>query len=571
MFEHGVERVMDRRRGNQVIVVKDQQAARRLIGQRVEQQRHRRLELGWLGERGQRVGVRLQRAPNRFAQVTGKAGRIIVAGVERTGADAAADAREAMREASREGAPDPLDGLAERITRESNPALAFDALAVGAALDLRADDGPAFQSLRGALKRAGVTITEWSRALDVEGQRRKRAAKEAERAAMHRAALLRREGEEAERAATAEKLKAVRGERPELAAHYNQETSNGATFTMEPGRVMMDSPTAQGPKRTTLANFSAPIVAHTLELDAPDARPRGTYTLSVVLEGSETPREVDVEAERFARMEWVETALGPRAVVAPGKGARDNLRAALGYLSSPVTRQRCGFTGWIRHEGRWVYLHAGGAIGEGGAVEGLAATPPAPVDRFALPAPPMGSELERAVRAVVELLSMEPAAVTVPMVALAFHAPLGGSRCAVHVNGPADLGKSVRASLVQRLFGASMEPREGLPVSWADGSTSIGIGSVLARAGDALVVLAGYLVINLVFGNILEPRMMGRGLGLSTLVVFLSLIFWGWLLGPVGMLLSVPLTIIVKIGLEQTAGGQSIAVLLSDMSHKPVE
>lgn len=83
---------------------------------------------------------------------------------------------------------------------------------------------------------------------------------------------------------------------------------------------------------------------------------------------------------------------------------------------------------------------------------------------------------------------------------------------------------------------------------------------------DALVVLTGYLVINIVFGNILEPRIMGRGLGLSTLVVFLSLIFWGWLLGPVGMLLSVPLTIIVKIALEQSASGQSIAVLLSDLS-----
>lgn len=85
---------------------------------------------------------------------------------------------------------------------------------------------------------------------------------------------------------------------------------------------------------------------------------------------------------------------------------------------------------------------------------------------------------------------------------------------------------------------------------------------------EALIVTAGYLIINLVFGNILEPRIMGRGLGLSTLVVFLSLIFWGWLLGPVGMLLSVPLTIIVKIALEQTNGGQSIAFLLSDLSKE---
>ncbi|MCT4717200.1 AI-2E family transporter [Enterobacteriaceae bacterium H18W14] len=94
------------------------------------------------------------------------------------------------------------------------------------------------------------------------------------------------------------------------------------------------------------------------------------------------------------------------------------------------------------------------------------------------------------------------------------------------------------------------------------------VAQVLVFSGfyDALIVVTGYLAINLVFGNIIEPRMMGRGLGLSTLVVFLSLIFWGWLLGPVGMLLSVPLTIVVKIALEQTNGGKSIAVLLSDVS-----
>ncbi len=404
------------------------------------------------------------------------------------GADAAADAREARRDAEREGAPDPLDGLPERITAGGDATLAFDPLAIGAAVELRDDDGPAFQSLRGALKRAGVALTEWSRALDVEAQRRKRAAKEAEREALQRAAVARWAALDAERAEVAERIAAEREQRPALADHFAEVEVDGATFAMEPGRMTMDAPTAQGMKRTTLATFSAPIVAHTLELDAPDAKPRGTYTLSVVLDGGDAPREVDVEADRFDRMEWVGPVLGPRAVVAPGKGARDALRFAMQRLSSPETRQRCAFTGWTRHGGRWVYLHTGGAIGAEGAVEGLAATPPAPVDRFALPPPPTGADLAASVAAVVELLSMEPAAVTVPMVALAFHAPLGGSRCAVHVNGPAERGKSVRASLVQRLFGAAMNAKAP-PASWADGSTAIGIAQVLARAGDALVMV----------------------------------------------------------------------------------
>ncbi len=63
-------------------------------------------------------------------------------------------------------------------------------------------------------------------------------------------------------------------------------------------------------------------------------------------------------------------------------------------------------------------------------------------------------------------------------------------------------------------------------------------------------VAVGYLVINVVIGNIVEPRFMGRSLGLSPLVVFCSMVFWGWVLGPVGMLLSVPLTMSVHIVLN---------------------
>jgi len=81
-------------------------------------------------------------------------------------------------------------------------------------------------------------------------------------------------------------------------------------------------------------------------------------------------------------------------------------------------------------------------------------------------------------------------------------------------------------------------------------------------SGGALLVVALYLVVNIAIGSMFEPRLMGSRLGLSPLVVFISLVFWGWVLGPVGMFLSVPLTIAVQIVLDSSDDTRWLAILL---------
>ena len=100
------------------------------------------------------------------------------------------------------------------------------------------------------------------------------------------------------------------------------------------------------------------------------------------------------------------------------------------------------------------------------------------------------------------------------------------------------------------------------------------IGSIIAAVPAVLLTLiqlgpisAGlvalsYLVVNIFIGTLIEPQFMGKKLGLSTLVVFLSLVFWGWVLGPVGMLLSVILTMTLKIALDNHKSTQWLGILL---------
>ncbi len=110
----------------------------------------------------------------------------------------------------------------------------------------------------------------------------------------------------------------------------------------------------------------------------------------------------------------------------------------------------------------------------------------------------------------------------------------------------------------------------------AIGSIIAAIPAVLLAAvqignGTALLAAGGYITINVLMENVIEPRFMGRGLGLSALVIFLSLTFWGWILGPIGMLLSVPLTITAKIALDSREDTKWIALLLGPETQSTIK
>lgn len=81
--------------------------------------------------------------------------------------------------------------------------------------------------------------------------------------------------------------------------------------------------------------------------------------------------------------------------------------------------------------------------------------------------------------------------------------------------------------------------------------------------GRAIAVAVGYVIINVAVSNFIEPRVMGRSLGLSPVIVILSLVFWAWVLGPVGMVLSVPLTMTVKVFMESLDETRGMALLFS--------
>jgi predicted PurR-regulated permease PerM len=172
-----------------------------------------------------------------------------------------------------------------------------------------------------------------------------------------------------------------------------------------------------------------------------------------------------------------------------------------------------------------------------------------------------------------------------------------GDRSAIVLNRYSDVIKSTRQylsikalmSLATGILVGTGTALIGLdfPILWGFLAFALNfipnIGSIIAAVPAVLLsmvqlgatatmgVILVYLTANIVIGNIVEPRYMGEKVGLSTLVVFLSLVFWGWLFGLVGMLLSVPLTMTVKFASLASDETRWLGILLGPGSETTEE
>jgi phage/plasmid primase-like uncharacterized protein len=266
---------------------------------------------------------------------------------------------------------------------------------------------------------------------------------------------------------------------PFVAARCDEDLDGVAgRYRSHDGRITWDQD--GGGEPIQLANFAAKIVA---EITVDDGAER-SRRLEIAWRLRDRRGSFQIPAREFAGLQWPMQEIGAAAIVAPGHAQRDRLRAAIQYLSGDVAcRQVYAQTGWREHEGRWAYLHNGGAVGAARLSTELRNG----LQAFSLPEPPAGDRLREAVRASLRLLDAAPARVSCPLFASIYRAPLQRADFSLVLVGQSGSGKSSLAALAQAHFGAAMADRSSLPADWS--STANALEFMCFQAADAILVI----------------------------------------------------------------------------------
>lgn len=262
------------------------------------------------------------------------------------------------------------------------------------------------------------------------------------------------------------------------------EVSPEHPYREEHGQLWWLKPTQNGDVAIPLTNFTARIVADTLEDDGIERR--RFFEIEATLH--EEVMRFPVPADHFGAMTWPTTHLGAQALLYPGFGLKEHARAAIQLLSADVVKRRVfTHTGWRQMaSGVWCYLHGGGAVGATGPVPGVEVRLPDGLDRFMLPNPPERASLVTIVRASLHLLDLAPDPITVPTWAAVWRAVLGSVDCSQHLSGPTGEGKTELAALIQQHFGAGFDARH-VPGSWS--STGNALEALAFAVKDAVLVI----------------------------------------------------------------------------------
>ena len=266
-----------------------------------------------------------------------------------------------------------------------------------------------------------------------------------------------------------------------------RETPDGLFYVRRQGEV--------GEQAVRLANFTCRLEGVEIE---DDGRTEAKYALIVVRLAGEEQR-LRLEAEEYRSLRWVRKLLDPRALLGVGERTRRRFLEAVIERSGtvPVRRVRKRF-GWAHASGQApVYVHAGGVLGGDGPLEGEEARVPPPLAALKLPPPPEGETLTQAIRASLGFLDVGPRSVTVPLLAAAWRAAMGGASLALRVG----VSPALQVALAEALFGhwgagALPVPLEGLVRSeLSDGGADLLLTVVTGSDGSVPATWRGPLLV----------------------------------------------------------------------------